>query len=358
MSDDLALTVGDQTISGWIEVRVTRGIERCPSDFEISLTERFPGEASEVVVKAGDKCEVRIGDDVVVTGYVDSYVPSISADGHSVRVCGRGKCQDLVDCAAEWDGGQITGSSALQIAAKLASAYEDLQVWAQGEDVGPQIPQINLILGETAWEIIERVCRFRGLLAYEMTDGNLFLGGVGTALAASGFEEGVNVQSASMQFSMAQRFSEYQALLVSMDVLGDVGQGGNLRGVANDEGVRRNRKMMIVAEYGDSGADVALRRAQWEAARRVGRANCLQLTADSWRDASGKLWEPNTLVPLQLPSLKVVGQSWLISEVTYKRGEQGTTADLTIMPREAFLPQPVVLNPTAQEVPAFTQATP
>jgi prophage tail gpP-like protein len=353
MSDDLTLTVGNQTISGWLEVRVTRGIERCPSDFEISLTERFPGQAADVIVKPGDKCEVKIGGDVVVTGYVDTYGPSISATGHSIRVCGRGKCQDLVDCAAEWDGGQITGSSALQIAAKLASAYEDLQVWAQGEDVGPQIPQINLILGETAWEIIERVCRFRGLLAYEMTDGNLFLGNVGTAQASSGFEEGVNVQSASLEFSIAQRFSEYQALLVSMDHLGDTGHGGNLRGVANDDGVQRNRKMMIVAEYGDSGGDVVARRAQWEAARRIGRSNRLQLTTDSWRDAAGKLWEPNTLVPVQLPSLKVVGQSWLISEVTYKRDEDGTTADLTIMPREAFLPQPVVINPTFQEVPQF-----
>jgi prophage tail gpP-like protein len=351
--DDLTLTVGNQIISGWLEVRVTRGIERCPSDFEISLTERFPGQAAAVSVKPGDKCEVKIGADVAVTGYVDVYSPSISAAGHSIRVCGRGKCQDLVDCAAEWDGGQITGSSVLQIAAKLASAYEDLQVRSQAEDVGPQIPQINLILGETAWEIIERVCRFRGLLAYEAADGNLFLGNVGTAQAGSGFTEGVNVQGAQMEFSIAQRYSEYQALLVSMDHLGDTGQGGNLRGIAKDEGVLRNRKMMIIAEYGDSGGDVVARRAQWESARRLGRSNCLRLTTDSWRDATGALWEPNTLVPIDLPSLKVVGQSWLISEVTYKKDEDGTTTDLTIMPREAFMPQPVVINPTFQEVPQF-----
>jgi prophage tail gpP-like protein len=357
VGDDLTLTVGNQTISGWLEVRITRGIERCPSDFDISLTERFPGQAADVIVKAGDKCEVKIGGDVVVTGYIDSYVPSISSTGHSIRVCGRGKCQDLVDCAAEWENCQISGSSALQIASKLASAYEDLQVWSRGEDVGPQIPQTNLILGETAWEIIERVCRFRGLLAYETADGNLFLGQAGDAAAASGFTEGVNVQTATMEYSIAQRFSEYIALLQSTDRFGDVGDGGNIRAHAYDKGVSRNRKMMIIAEYGDSGGDVVARRSEWESARRMGRSNRLTLTTDTWRDAAGDLWEPNTLVPLQLPSLKVVDERWLISEVTYKRGEDGTTADLVIMPREAFLPQPVVLNPTFQEVPSF-QPTP
>jgi prophage tail gpP-like protein len=353
VNDDLTLTVGEQTISGWLDVRVTRGIERCPSDFDISLTERFPGEAAEVVVQEGDRCEVYVGGDLVVTGYVDKYVPSISASAHSIRVCGRGKCQDLVDCAAEWENCQISGSSALQIASKLAGAYEDLQVWSRGEDVGAPIPQTNLILGETAWEIIERVCRFRGLLAYETADGNLFLGQVGDTSAASGFTEGVNVQSATMDYSIDQRFSEYIALLQSTDRFGDAGEGGNIRAHAYDRGVRRNRKMMIIAEYGDSGGDVVARRAEWEAARRLGRANRLRLTTDSWRDAAGALWEPNTLVPLELPSLKVTGKRWLISEVTYQRDEEGTRADLVIMPREAFIPQPVVLNPTLQEVPAF-----
>ncbi|WP_422449499.1 phage baseplate assembly protein, partial [Thermoanaerobacterium sp. DL9XJH110] len=41
--EELILTVGGRELSGWTEVRVTRGIERCPSDFQIGMTERFPG---------------------------------------------------------------------------------------------------------------------------------------------------------------------------------------------------------------------------------------------------------------------------------------------------------------------------
>ena len=53
--DNLTLTVNSLSISGWESVHVTRGIEFCPSHFDIALSERFPGEADEVVVKPGDQ---------------------------------------------------------------------------------------------------------------------------------------------------------------------------------------------------------------------------------------------------------------------------------------------------------------
>lgn len=348
MSDEITLTAGDVAISGWTSVRITRGIERCPSDFEIALTEHFPG-TSQFIVKPGDACQVALGADTVITGYVDDHQASIAAENHELRISGRGKCQDLVDCAAEWESGQITGTSALDIATKLAAPHS-IKVIEDGQEDSPLIPQINLILGETAWEIIERVCRFRGLLAYELADGNLILARTGTKAAASGFAQGKNIESANLELSAAERYREYRALLQSMDHLGELGGVGNLQYIAYDTGVRPNRKMVIIAEYGDSGAEVCKKRALWEAARRLGRGSRLTVTTDAWRDSAGVLWEPNTLVPLDLPSLGLVDATWLVTEVTYRLDENGTHADLTIMPPSAFLPQPVLLIPGINEL--------
>jgi prophage tail gpP-like protein len=349
MDDELILMVGTSSISGWQAVRVTRGIERCPSDFEIALTQRAPN--GQIIVKPGDPCLVSLGGDVVITGYVDGHEASFGATQHDLRITGRGKCQDLVDCAAEWKGGQTTGATALEIARKLAEPHAiQVDAAAPEQDNLPLIPRINLILGETAFEIIERVCRFRGLLAYETSDGNLLLAQAGTSKASGGFEEGKNIEAATLSLSMASRFREYRALLQSMDRVGELGGIGNLQYVAYDTGVRPNRKMVIIAEYGDSGAQVCKQRALWEAARRLGRASHITLTTDSWRDTAGKLWEPNTLVPILLPSLDLPDATWLITEVTYRRDEAGTHADLTIMPPAAFLPQPVLLIPGINEL--------
>ena len=348
-TDELTLRINGADIRGWTEVRVTRGIERVPSDFEIVMTERLPGDLHAVTVLPGQPCRILLGGDVVLTGYVDRFAPSISPRGHQISVTGRGKCCDLVDCSAEWPGGQISGTSALDIASKLAAPYGIKVAMAAGVPPGDPIPQFNLILGETAWETIERICRYRALLAYELADGSLLLDQVGTVAHASGFAQGQNVQAASMQYSMDQRYSRYVAFYQSIETLGDLntaGVDGNLIATVVDATVTRHRQLDIIAEAAAGGPQVAVARANWDRARRWGRSFVCSLTTDTWRDSAGLLWQPNRQALLQLPLLKMGLAQWVISEVTYSLGQEGTTAQLTLMPPDAFLPEPVLLQPS------------
>jgi prophage tail gpP-like protein len=203
------------------------------------------------------------------------------------------------------------------------------------------IPQINVITGETPYELIERICRFRGYLAYELPDGSLYLSQVNyNTTAASGFEEGANIQQATMEYSMDQRFSVYQCFMQSVHIFEELGNDVFPYYESKDPDVLRNRKMKIVMEGSMYGREVCKQRADWENARRAGRGNILTLITDSWRDSAGTLWTPNTNVPLSLPRLKLQEETWIISAVTYKRDENGTTAELVLMPPGAFLPQP------------------
>jgi prophage tail gpP-like protein len=204
------------------------------------MTELYPGDLNSVVVQPGDACQVLIGDDPVITGYVDRFSPSISAHGHSIRITGRGKCQDLVDCSAEWPSFQISNANALSIAQKLAKPY-GISVTATA-DVGPPIVQLNIVHGETAYEVVEHICRYRALLAYDLPDGNLVLAKVGSASHSSGIAQGKNVIAAQALYSMDQRYSEYKVYLQSMDTLSDAGGGGNLLATKTDPAVRRHRR--------------------------------------------------------------------------------------------------------------------
>jgi len=188
------------------------------------------------------------------------------------------------------------------------------------------------------------------LLVYDDTDGNLVLSQVGTSTAGSGFQQGENIQRASISYSMDQRFSEYIAYIQSFDTFADVGGRGNLVDTMRDPYVKRHRQKVIIAESGDTDFTVAKKRAIWEAKRRMGRSFQLRLTADNWRDEKGILWTPNTLVPISIPALKLDQKTWLISEVTYKRDRSGTSAELLIMPPEAFDVQPFLLFPSYQDV--------
>ncbi len=342
-------TSNTRNLSGWLGIRLSRGIERCPSDFDVSFTEPYPG-VSDVVVQAGDYVQVLLGADVVLTGFVDRYLPSYNAREHTIRITGRSKCQDLVDCSAKWVGGQLLNMPLLQIAQSLCGVYGVPVKLAAGANQGEPIPQLNIMVGEPIYDVLERLCRFRALLLYDQPDGSLLLSGIGTQQAACGFKEGINVQVAAAMYGMDGRFSNYDAVRQSLDTCEDIGDGGNLIASVQDPTVPRLRYRAIVAESVFGGQDVAAQRAEWEKARRFGRSFAVRVTTDSWRDSAGALWAPNTLVPIDLPTLKLKPRTWLVSEVTYKRDGNGTTADLVIMPPQAFYQQPVILNPVAPDV--------
>ena len=156
MADDgeLTLVIGDRAYSGWTDIRVTRGIERIPADFDIAATEEYGGALGDIVVQPGRECQVLLGGDVVVTGYVNRYAPSISKRTHAVRISGRGRCQDMTDCSAYLRGikNQMLAASTARVAAALAGLF-DINVTAlDGE--GRVVPQFNVILTETAWDVV------------------------------------------------------------------------------------------------------------------------------------------------------------------------------------------------------------
>lgn len=344
--DDLTLTINGQAISGWTDIRITRGVERCPSDFEIGLTELYPGELAKVIIQPGLPCTVSLGADVVITGYVDRFVPGFSDGQHGIRVLGRSKCCDLVDCAAEWAGGQISGTTAFGIAQKLAGVYDITVRCGTSVNDMPMIPQFNLMLGESAFEVIERITRYSALLVYDLPTGDLMLSRVGATQAASGFVEGQNVQQASVEYAADQRYSSYVAFLQSVDMFHDVGDAGNLLTTVTDPNVQRHRELVIIAEAGGTGLEITKLRANWEMARRAGRARIVRVRCDSWRDSAGALWAPNTLAPVQLPSLKLANETFVIGEVTFLRSEDtGTVADLVLMAPAAYKPEPILLQP-------------
>jgi len=358
-ADELVLNVGGVQIRGWQSVHVSRPLNAIPASFDIQITEKYP-DSPDVAVKPGDECSVTIGGDLVLTGYVDQYAVTINAGNHTVKITGRSKSQDLVDCSALFDtqsgqpGMQKMAGTTLSIAQALAAPYH-VTVKSNAGD-GVNVPQLNINLGETAWDIIDRVMRYSQFVAYDLPDGTLMLSQAGTEKMASGFKLGDNVEHASVAFSMNERFSDYEAHFISSFAFGsDVGPNQPTIGeVIKDAGVPRFRKRYIVSEQFQDGEALAAKRALWECNYRKAHSQQVSITCDAWRDSAGALWAPNHLAPIDAAPLKVdPDQPWLLGSVTYIRDENGQHADLVLMPKDAYVPEPVALNqlpPTIDQI--------
>ena len=344
-TDTLSLTVGNKVLVGWQRVSVTRPLAAIPASFDLEVTEKYPTQP-DIDIKPGDPCQVKIGDDLVLTGYVDRYSASISPTIHAIRVSGRSKSEDLVDCSAAFGdmnqpGFQVINGTTLGIAQQLAAPYHVTIQSTAGD--GVQIPQFNVNLGETPWEIIDRITKYSQMLVYDMPDGSVMFAKVGTESMGSGVSIGDNIESADVNLTMDQRFSDYEGHLTSILTFG-TDAGAITPGVGDrvhDSGVPRFRLRYVISEQSQLGQYIVKDRAVWEMNKRMGQSYQMNVVVDSWRDAKGKLWEVNKLVPISAAVLKLRDVNYIIGQVTYMRDESGQHAQLVLMPPEAYFVEPV-----------------
>jgi prophage tail gpP-like protein len=352
-NDPVSIIVGDISWQGWEGVQITRSIEAVPSSFSLIGTEKYPGASgvNKVDILPGSPCRIALGSDTVLTGYVDGRDYELSATSHEITVVGRSKLEDLVDCSGALAQQQSVGRTLGALGNLLCSPLGITVSLPDGDT--PTIPSISVLLTETGYETLERVARWNARLLYDDTDGNLVIAKVGTQKHASGFQEGVNVQAVQSTLNVSERFTSIAAIWLDTTILS---QGTDVsplpyvndKSLAVDksfpvraDGKPRYRPLLILAEQGQNQNNLVPQRVQWEMARRIGRSQAVTITVDSWRDSAGKLWTPNFLADITIPSCKVSG-TWLISTVTYIRDGQGTRADVTLMPPAAFIPQPAV----------------
>lgn len=342
----LTLMIAGRLLEGWTAVSVSRAVDSAASSFDIELTEKWSpkkteGGSSEPFagqIRPGAPCRVLLDGELVITGYVDTYSPSYDATTHSVRVAGRSRTGDVVDCSAVVPGGQFSGYDVAQIAERLCGEVGVGVVVESGP--GAPFPDVQVQQGESIFELIERLCRLRALLVCDNEAGNLVLTRAGIRSSGGTIRQGDNILTASADLSVGERFSDYivKGQQASSD---DVNGFEATETVARirDPGVDRYRPKLIVAE-GQADVATARDRANWEKLTRGANGVRATINVQGWRDAvSGRLWRANEMVTVDSPWLGLT-RDLLIAAVNYRLDEGGTVAELTLAPPEAFTPEP------------------
>jgi len=343
-SERVTLSVNGKDYGGFKSARIEAGIERQARSFEVSVTDHWPGSAEQTRrIKPGDLCEVKIGEDLVCTGYVDSTPIDYDADGITVMVRGRSKTADLVDCSADkpTEKGQFKGLKAEAIATKIAKQY-GLKVKVE-TDTGAAITDHQVQQGETAFENLDRLARQRQIIISDNAAGDVVLLTAGSGgKAKSTLELGVNILSASAGFDYTEVYSEYK-------VKGQKSRGGDdadwdansaaglsSQGKATDTSLKRHR-VLVVRQSGQADAGTCQKRAEHEQRIRAAKAGEIRYLVAGWRQQDGTLWQPNQTVAIK-DSIMQVEKDLLVSEVIWTLDEGGMVCELVCISPDAFLP--------------------
>ena len=344
--DTLHLVTAGRDFASWKSVRVRRSMVQCAGGFELAVAWRSSDHEGPRHIAPGEGCEVKIGEDLVITGYVDRVDAAIDATSHEVRVDGRDKTADLVDCSAVRGSGQWRGQKIEAIAAELAKPF-GVRVRAE-VDTGAALQSFALQEGESVFEAVERAARLRGLLLMSDAQGALVITRAGANTLRTHLAVGENVLAARVCNDMRDRFSTYT---IKGQSPGSDFQSGKqvsqMQAKATDPGVTRHRPLLLNNDAPDLAATLR-QRAQWEANVRAAQSVEVELLVQGWRHADG-LWETNAFVQVYAREL-ALDTTLLIVSVEFMLSDQGTTTRLALTRADAFTLLPLKASVSLSEV--------
>lgn len=334
---DVTLSLAGSIYRGWQEIEIQRGIEQIAGQFSLTLTDE-PGRNDRArVIAPGVPCTLAVDGQTVITGYVDTVAQSYDAETHTIRVTGRDRTGDLVDCAAQ--GVQFQGRTLAQVASDLCAPF-GVEVADQVGDKRP-FQTLKTDEGDTVYEALESAARVRGVLLVSDGRGSLLITRPGQRVTAA-LQLGVNIARCSATNSHAERFSRITVKSQQSSPEG-WGEGDNdVSATVADPVVKRHRPTIVTAEE-ETDRNGARARAIWQRNVTAGRSLSINYTVHGWKTAAGRIWQPNELVSVT-DQLLGVAADLLVVSVRLSLTAGGETAELTVMPRQAFelveLPEP------------------
>lgn len=337
MPDDLDLTVTIAGIPwrGWTGFSLSRSIERMGAQARVELTDRPDAPLPGLGLVPGAHATLAIGERVVLDGFIDSTDHRFDAGGSATSIALRDRTGDLVDCAASVDGPFEFAAARLdQILGGMLSPFGIPLRFTHS--AGAPFSRLSIQPGETAYEFIERACRYRALLAFSDGTGGLVVTRPGAERAAGSLVCGANILGGTVARDHRQRYSLYvvkgQAEALDDSTASETAQP---EGRATDPLVGRWRPTVLMGE--SQGFDRTLQeRAQWEARFARARSARASYKVQGWHGApGGGLWVPNTLVRVD-DRLRGLARDMLVAGVTYERSAYGAFTTLDLVLPEAF----------------------
>ncbi|ELM3734795.1 phage baseplate assembly protein [Edwardsiella piscicida] len=337
-ADVVLLTVSGLQWDGWTEMSITNSLDAIAGEFDLTVTTQW-SDAAPRTIKEGLACTVTIGEDTVLTGYIDDFIPSYDAENVSIRVMGRDKTGDLVDSSVVHKSGQWKGIRLEQLASEIARPYGITVI--NETHTGDAFASVVLEQGETGFELLDRLAKQRGVLLTSNANGQLVITRASQKRASVALVLGENILAARGRFSWRERASQYI-------IKGSTSAGGATwddqpaavvggRQVSIDDAeINRYRPKILVNE--DSlTVGGASTRGEWYKSRMLGEANVTEITVAGWREQGdvGPLWQKNRLIDIRDP-IQNLDTTWLIKTVTFSEGDGGRITVLALVPPESL----------------------
>lgn len=320
----VTLLINGKTHGQWTNYDIVSDLLTPADDFSVTLGR--PVDAKPDTVRAGDKVEVRVGGDTVLSGRIDRVQTVTEKSGKTLTIQGRDDAGVLLDCSAPLFNAQDMDLN--QIIEKIVKplGLAKIRIDAAKTD---KTHKVQIEPGSRAWDALLEYAEANGLWPWLEPDGTLVIGGpdytaapVAELVLRTNGQNG-NIKRLEVNRDMAAWYSEVTVLAQSHS------GKNNIKATAKDESVKLHRPLIVTEPDIDSQAQ-----AQRKAKKRLAdsRLEGLTITAtvQGHRTDDGTLWQPGQRINV-LSELDGIDAVYFLMARTFTGGRgQPTETVLTL----------------------------
>jgi len=310
----ISVTGALERLEGWTGVSIVRGIDQASDAFSFT----FPWEATEdnkalFVAYRTSRARISYDNELIVTGIMEKYAPTSSADGNTMTVEGRSESGVIMDISAKKLSYEQTPFNT------IASDLSPISVRAIPD--GPV--DIEIEPGETVWSVLSKLAAGINLYAFPQADGSLLFQQISKPATIGSIIEGESpVNSISTSMDLTKRFYRYTAVQTV--------DGQQAKAETIDTGVdSRLRDGQIIEPQQQANVTDA---ANFARNRGIMDSYTCTVNVTGWT-IDGTLWAPGMVVNVNYPSAMIYRDSELmVKRATLSLDETSgatTTLELT-----------------------------
>jgi prophage tail gpP-like protein len=328
--DLVRLNINGRVFDGWTANSITMSIDNCADAFSVSC----PFDPTDANLRAALKpfglqsVQLYIGDDLLLTGYIEKIDPNTDATGRICNVQGRSKTGQLIDCSVE-DCSEMYGLSLSTIARQVCKPFGVL-VRADADTNPIEIARPEC--GQSVYDFLNSLAAPRNVLLNSSYDGRLVLSytkAVSERKPVARLVEGQGIcLSVQASFDATKRYSSYN---IASQFAGD-----SYDGSVSDPVIKLHRPKVLPAEDFAQDPNQTAARARAVA---IADSQSITTTVSGWRNPdNGLRWAERQVVTLKAPGAMLYTETaYIVAGVTLKIDpSEGKVTELRLMLPEAY----------------------
>jgi prophage tail gpP-like protein len=322
--DIVTLETGGKIFQGWEQLTITRALESGADGFSFMAAFDSNNQDIKTSFKPYEyqECKVKIDDELIITGNIDTPAFDISISGNNVNIQGRSKTGVLIDCSYDGKSYQFRNMTLKDIASAVCSPFG---ISVNCINNSGNIIEAILEPGQTPFEFLSGLAQANSLLISNDINGNLliFKPDILSAPVQNIIEGKDNFISGSSSFDGQSRHS-----IIKVNTQQD---GGNsIQGIAIDNFITKYRPIIINGSETD-GQNI-IKAAEWKRAQMLAASFGINVIMAGFRTPSGVLYSPGHIVTLKAPSIYIYNETpFLIAEDTFSIDPSGKTTSMRLV---------------------------